>query len=86
MGTENLIGRCTGHLSRLWLVELKPTLDVLWKSEGKLEFFWNSKVKGNVDVGDMANKGLMNAKISVEHIEQCIPCIIEAIEVQDLSK
>lgn len=86
LGIGNLIGRCTGHLSRLLLVELESTLDILWKSGGKLEFRWSSKVKGNADVGKMAKKGLMSAKISVEDIEQCITCIIEAIDVQDLGK
>ena len=86
MGIGNLIGRCTGHLSRLWLVELKSTLDILWKSEGKLEFCCSSKVKGNADVGKMAKKGLMSAKSSVEDIEQCITCIIQAIDVQELGK
>lgn len=82
----NLIGRCTGHLSRLWLAELKSTVDVLWMSEGKLEFCRSSKIKGNADVGKAAMKGLMSEKISIGHIEQCITCSTEVIDVQDLGK
>ena len=67
-------------------MELKRTLDILWTSEGKLEFCRSSKVKGNADVGKTAMKGLMSENISVRHIEQYITCSTEAIDVQDLSK
>ena len=86
LGIGNLIGKCTGHLSRLWLVELKPTLDILWTSEGKLKSCRSSKVKGNADVGKTVMKGLMSEKISVGHTEQYITCITGAIDVQDLGK
>lgn len=86
LGIENLIGRCTGHLSKLWLVELKSTLGILWTSEGKLEFCCSSEMKGNADVGKTVMKGLMSEKISVGHIEQCITCSAEAIDVQNLGK
>ena len=86
LGIGNLTGRCTGHLSWLWLVELKSPIDILWMSEGKLEFCRSSKVKGNAEVGKMAMKGLMSEKISMPNTEQCIICSTEAIDVQDMGK
>ena len=67
-------------------MELKLTLDILWTSEGKLEFCRSSKVRGNADVGKTAMKGFTSEKISVGHIERYITCITEAIDVQDLGK
>lgn len=80
------MGRCTGHVSMLWLLELRSSLDMFWMRDGKLVFCESSKVRGNVNVGKAAMKGLMSEKISVKQVERCMTCITAVIDTQDLGE
>ena len=86
LGIGNLMGRCSGHLSMLWLLELRSTLDMFWTRDGKLELCESSKVRGNADVGKAVMKGLRSGRISVKQVERCMTYMIAVVDAQDLGQ